>query len=55
MESARVTLVKSELRGTVRAHQVSPATVGNISQSLLFAFGYNELEIRIAAGVVPQC
>ena len=52
MESAQVTLVKGDLRGIVRARQLSRATVRNIRQNLLFAFGYNALGIPIAAGVL---
>jgi Cu+-exporting ATPase len=51
MESAQVTLVKGDLRGIVRARQLSRATVRNIRQNLFFAFGYNTLGIPIAAGV----
>lgn len=52
MESAQVTLVKGDLRGIVRARQLSRATVRNIRQNLFFAFGYNTLGIPIAAGVL---
>ncbi len=52
MESAQVTLVKGDLRGIVRARQLSDATVRNIRQNLLFAFGYNTLGIPLAAGVL---
>lgn len=52
MESAQVTLVKGDLRGIVRARQLSRATVRNIRQNLLFAFGYNTLGIPVAAGVL---
>ncbi len=52
MESAQVTLVKGDLRGIVRARQLSEATVHNIRQNLLFAFGYNALGIPLAAGVL---
>lgn len=51
MESAQVTLVKGDLRGIVRARQLSRATVLNIRQNLFFAFAYNSLGIPIAAGV----
>lgn len=51
MESAQVTLVKGDLRGIVRARQLSRATVRNIRENLFFAFGYNALGIPIAAGV----
>ncbi len=52
MESAQVTLVKGDLRGIVRARAISRATVRNIRQNLLFAFGYNALGIPLAAGVL---
>jgi Cu+-exporting ATPase len=52
MESAQVTLVKGDLRGIVRARQLSRATVRNIRQNLFFAFGYNALGIPIAAGLL---
>ena len=52
MESAQVTLVKGDLRGIVRARRLSEATVHNIRQNLLFAFGYNALAIPLAAGVL---
>jgi Cu+-exporting ATPase len=52
MESAQVTLVKGDLRGIVRARQLSRATVRNIYQNLLFAFGYNALGVPLAAGVL---
>jgi Cu+-exporting ATPase len=52
MESAQVTLVKGDLRGIVRARALSEATVRNIRQNLLFAFGYNTLGIPLAAGAL---
>ena len=52
MESAGVTLVKGDLRGIVRARQLSLATMRNIKQNLFFAFAYNSLGIPIAAGVL---
>jgi Cu+-exporting ATPase len=39
MESAGVTLVEGDLRGIVRARRLSGATMRNIRQNLLFAFG----------------
>jgi Cu+-exporting ATPase len=52
MESAGVTLVKGDLRGIARAIRLSHATMRNIRQNLLFAFGYNALGIPVAAGVL---
>ena len=52
MESAGVTLVKGDLIGIVRAHKLSQATMKNIRQNLLFAFGYNALGVPIAAGLL---
>ncbi|MCF8081002.1 MAG: heavy metal translocating P-type ATPase [Desulfobacterales bacterium] len=52
MESARVTLVKGDLRGIVRAVLLSKATMRNIKQNLFFAFVYNALGVPIAAGVL---
>ena len=52
MESAGVTLVKGDLRGIARAAVLSRATMGNIRQNLVFAFGYNALGIPVAAGVL---
>jgi Cu+-exporting ATPase len=52
MESAHVTLVKGDLRAIVRAISLSRATVRNVRQNLLFAFGYNALGVPLAAGVL---
>jgi Cu+-exporting ATPase len=52
VESAQITLLKGDLRGIVRARELSRATVRNIRQNLLFAFGYNALGIPLAAGVL---
>jgi Cu+-exporting ATPase len=52
LESAGVTLVRGDLRGIARARRLSGATVRNIRQNLLFAFGYNALPVPIAAGVL---
>jgi Cu+-exporting ATPase len=52
MESASVTLVQGDLRGIVRARQLSRATMANIRQNLFFAFIYNTLGVPIAAGVL---
>ncbi|MEJ2169079.1 MAG: heavy metal translocating P-type ATPase [Desulfobacterales bacterium] len=52
MESARVTLVKGDLRGIVRARLLSKATMRNIKENLFFAFVYNSIGVPIAAGVL---
>jgi P-type Cu+ transporter len=52
MESAGITLVKGDLGGIVRAHRLSHATMRNIRQNLILAFGYNTLGIPLAAGVL---
>ena len=52
MESAGVTLVQGDLRGIVRARELSRATMANIRQNLFFAFVYNALGVPVAAGVL---
>jgi Cu+-exporting ATPase len=50
--TAAVTLLHNDLRGVVRLRRLSKATMRNIRQNLLLAFGYNALAIPIAAGVL---
>jgi Cu+-exporting ATPase len=52
IESGDITLVKGDLRGIVRAQNLSRATMRNIRQNLFFAFVYNLLGVPIAAGVL---
>ena len=52
MNSARVVLVKGDLRGIARTRALSVATMKNIRQNLYFAFAYNVIGIPIAAGVL---
>jgi len=52
MNSARIVLVKGDLRGIARARQLSRATMRNIRQNLFFAFVYNFVGVPIAAGVL---
>ncbi len=52
MESAAVTLVKGDLIGIVRARALSRATLANIKQNLVWAFGYNALGVPLAAGLL---
>jgi len=51
-QTAGVTLVSGDLRGLLRAIHLSEATMRNIRQNLLFAFGYNALGVPIAAGLL---
>jgi Cu+-exporting ATPase len=52
IQSAGITLVQGDLRGIVRAAQLSRKTMRNIRQNLFFAFIYNLLGVPIAAGVL---
>jgi Cu+-exporting ATPase len=50
--SAKVTLVKGDLRGIVRARELSRETVANMKQNLVFALVYNALGVPVAAGIL---
>jgi Cu+-exporting ATPase len=52
IEAADITLVSGELRGVVTSLGLSRATMRNIRENLVFAFGYNVVGIPIAAGVL---
>ncbi len=52
IESADITLLKSDLDGIRKAQSLSQATMKNIRQNLFFAFIYNIVGIPIAAGVL---
>ncbi|MCS6863859.1 MAG: heavy metal translocating P-type ATPase [Gemmataceae bacterium] len=52
IHSAGVTLVRSDLRGIVKAWRLGQATMRNIRQNLVLAFVYNVVAIPIAAGVL---
>jgi Cu+-exporting ATPase len=52
IESAGITLLKSDLTGIVRARKLSAAVMRNIRQNLFFAFFYNAAGVPIAAGVL---
>ncbi len=52
MQSAGITLIKGDLRGILRARNLSIAVMRNIRQNLFFAFFYNLLGIPIAAGAL---
>lgn len=52
IESAKITLVKGDLLGIVKAKNLSHAVMNNIKQNLFFAFFYNVLGVPIAAGIL---
>jgi Cu+-exporting ATPase len=52
METADVTLMRGDLRSVPQALKLSKATMRNIRQNLIWAFGYNVALIPIAAGVL---
>ncbi len=52
MNSARVVLVKGDLRGIAKARLLSQRTMANIRQNLFFAFIYNFIGVPVAAGVL---
>jgi len=52
IESAGITLVKGDLRGIVKAIDLSRHTMQNIRQNLFFALVYNAVGVPIAAGVL---
>jgi Cu+-exporting ATPase len=52
IESAGVTLVKGDLRGIVKAIDLSRGTMRNIRQNLFFALAYNAVCVPLAAGVL---
>jgi len=52
MKTGGITLVKGDLRGIVKARQLSQYTMSNIRENLFFAFFYNALGVPLAAGVL---
>lgn len=52
IESAKITLVKGDLQGIVKAKTLSHKVMLNIKQNLFFAFFYNALGVPIAAGLL---
>ncbi|MGV9004322.1 heavy metal translocating P-type ATPase [Flavobacterium sp.] len=52
IESAKITLVKGDLLGIVKAKNLSHGVMKNIHQNLFFAFIYNSLGIPVAAGIL---
>ena len=52
IEASDITLISGSLAGVVTAVKLSRATMRNIRQNLVLAFGYNIIGIPIAAGVL---
>lgn len=52
IEASDVTLTKGSLQGVVTAIEISRATMRNVRQNLIGAFGYNALGIPVAMGVL---
>ncbi len=52
IEASDVTLIKGSLMGVVTAIEISRATMRNVRQNLVGAFGYNALGIPVAMGVL---
>lgn len=52
IQSAGLTLVKGDLRGIVRALELSRDVMKNIRQNLFFAFIYNAVGVPVAAGLL---
>ena len=52
IEAADITLLGGDLQGVATAISLSRATLANVRQNLLFAFGYNTLGIPLAAGLL---
>ena len=52
IESAGITLVKGDLKGILKAFQLSKNVMRNIRQNLFFALVYNTVGIPVAAGLL---
>ena len=52
IESALITLVSGDLRGIVKARNLSDAVMKNIRQNLFFALIYNTIGVPVAAGIL---
>ena len=52
IESAGITLIKGDLRGILRARNLSRVTMRNIRQNLFLAFIYNAVGVPVAAGIL---
>ena len=52
IESSDVVLVGGDPAGVLVAQKLAQATMANIKQNLIWAFGYNVVLIPVAAGVM---
>jgi Cu+-exporting ATPase len=52
IQHADIVLVQGDLRGIVKALNLSRAMMSNIKQNLVLAFGYNLLAVPLAAGLL---
>jgi heavy metal translocating P-type ATPase len=52
IQNAKITLVKGDLSGIVRARELSSKVMRNIRQNLFFAFVYNSFGVPVAAGIL---
>jgi len=52
IETAGITLVKGDLKGIVKAENLSRAMLRNIRENLFFAFVYNSIGVPVAAGIL---
>jgi len=52
MMAGGITLMSGDLRGLLKARELSKRTMKNIRQNLFFAFVYNALGVPLAAGVL---
>jgi Cu+-exporting ATPase len=52
VESASIVLIRSDLRGVLKAMSLSSAMMKNVRQNLFLAFFYNTVSVPIAAGVL---
>ena len=51
IEASDITLIKGSLMGVVTAIEISRATMRNVKQNLIGAFGYNVLGVPVAMGL----
>jgi len=52
IDSADIVLMSGDLGGVATAHALSQATLRNIAENLIWAFGYNAALVPVAAGLL---